>query len=207
MLLSKDLKEAYKDYKYLLNRGYSRKIALELISSRYFLSKLQRLILYRCIHSDYEISYIRNKISTGNDIIIDGFNIAITLINILDNDNAFLCDDGFIRDLGLGKKKEDERILDILILVSEYCTWKKYTFEIILDSQISNSGKIAEKLRQKNIMVKTVNKADKEAIISNKIIASNDFVILMNSTKIIDLLGEMIKNSNINLVKIPEDLS
>ncbi|AWR94918.1 DUF434 domain-containing protein [Acidianus brierleyi] len=207
MLLNKDLKEAYKDYKYLLNRGYSRKIALELISSRYFLSELQRLILYRCTHSDNEISYIQSKISTENNIVVDGFNIAITLINILDNDNAFLCDDGFIRDLGLGKKKEDERILDILILVSEYCVWKKFSCEIILDSQISNSGKIAEKLRQKHVTAKTVNKADKEVIISNKTIASNDFVILMNSSKIVDLLGKMVKDSYIKLVKIPEDLS
>ncbi len=207
MLLNKDLKEAYKDYRYLLNRGYSRKIALELISSRYFLSKLQRLILYRCIHSDNEISNIQNKLSNENNIIIDGFNIAITLINILDSDNAFLCDDGFIRDLGLGKKKEDERILDVLILISEYCIWKKYIFEIILDSQISNSGKIAEKLRQKHIIARTVSKADKEVMISNKTIASNDFVILINSTKVIDLLGEIVKDSHIKLIKIPEDLS
>lgn len=206
MLLNKDLKEAYKDYKYLLNRGYSRKIALELISSRYFLSKLQRLILYRCTHSDKEISKIQSKISNENNIVIDGFNIAITLINILDNDNAFLCDDGFIRDLGLGKKKEDERILDILVLVSEYCIWKKYTCEIILDSQISNSGKIAEKLRQKCIIAKAVNKADKEVIISNKTIASNDFVVLMNSVKVTDLLGKIVKDSHIKLIEIPEDL-
>jgi len=37
--------EAFKDYKYLLNRGYSRKVALDAVASRYLISVEEKLIL------------------------------------------------------------------------------------------------------------------------------------------------------------------
>ncbi len=201
-LLSGELKEALKDYKYLLNRGYSRDVALNVISSRYFLSELQRLLLYRCVHSDEEISTIKGKMGQDKEVVIDGFNVAITLLNVIDNDMAFLCDDGLIRDLGLGKKKGDSRVLDVLILFSEYCLWKGVKFEIFLDSQVSHSGEIANKLRDRGITTFTVTKADKEVILRNKAVVSNDFVVALKSKRVSNLLLDFLRESEIPLLEI-----
>lgn len=209
MLSKKKLKEAYLDYKYLLNRGYNRKSALDLVTSRYSLSRKERLLLYRCTHSDDEIKAIKSKMQLTNYVMIDGFNVAITIINALDNDEAFICDDGFIRDLGIGKKKDDERITDILILFSEYClNLGIFDFSIVLDSQISHSGEVMKKLASRKINVKLTKKADKEMLISsneNLTIVSNDFVILERAKKVFDLVGLFLSNY-VNLLKIPEDL-
>jgi len=206
-LLSRELREALKDYKYLLNRGYSREVALNVISSRYFLDELQRLLLYRCVHSEEEISQVRKKMTQEKEVVIDGFNVAITLLNVLDNDMAFLCDDGLIRDLGLGKKKGDSRVLDMLILFSEYCEWKGIGFEILLDSQVSHSGEIANELRRRGIRALTTTKTDKEVILRNKAVVSNDFVVAMKSKMIANLLFDFLKDSNIPLVEISSLLS
>ena len=100
MELRNEIREAYIDYKYLLNRNYSRKLALDIVTARYNLSKLERLLLYRCVHSNSEIENINSKISNQKEIIIDGYNIALTLISAMNGEEIYLCDDGFIRDLG-----------------------------------------------------------------------------------------------------------
>ncbi len=198
MNITTNIKDAYIDYKYFLNRGYSRKIALDAVSARYNLSKLERLLLYRCVHSDLEITNVRSKIiETSKELVIDGYNIALTLISGMKGEEIYECDDGFFRDLGLGKHKNSEMLSDVLILVVEYCEKLKIRCEVILDKQISKSGEISSELRKRGIMVKTVDKADKEVIISKKPVYSNDFVILFNSHMISTILNNLFQDYKI----------
>jgi hypothetical protein len=84
MLKSRDLQKAAEDFRYLLNRGYPRKAALELAGNRYGLASDQRHLLHRGVFSDRDsqsrkkkklsIKAIRNK-----DLAIDGYNVIITL--------------------------------------------------------------------------------------------------------------------------------
>ncbi|BFH74379.1 DUF434 domain-containing protein [Sulfurisphaera javensis] len=194
---------AYEDYKYLLNRGYNRKTSLDLITGRYNLNKKERLLLYRCTHSDEEIKSVKEKIITSsNQIVIDGYNLAITLLSAIYNDEIFLCDDGFYRDLGLGKRKNDNEIIDALLLISEFLSNKELDFMIFLDSQISKSGEIAKILRERNIKAKVVNKVDKELIMQESTVSSNDFLVLSKAKRIYDVLGEIIKVSGIKVISI-----
>ena len=195
---------AYEDYKYLLNRGYNRKSSLDLVTSRYNLNKKERLLLYRCTHSEEEIRQIRNKIDPySKKILVDGYNVGITLLSLIYEDEIFLCDDGFYRDLGLGKRKNDPEIFDALILISEYLVNIDKDFIIFLDSQISKSGELAKKLREKGIKVRLVSKADKMLLAEKEVIASNDFVILSKADKIYDILRDIIEASDIKINKIP----
>ena len=195
---------AYEDYKYLLNRGYNRKPSLDLVTAKYNLNKKERLLLYRCTHSDEEIRQVRNKIdSKSKRILVDGYNIGITLLSLIYEDEIFLCDDGFYRDLGLGKRKNDPEIFDALILITEYLNYIDKDFVIFLDSQISKSGELAKKLREKEIKVKLVSKTDKMLLAEKEVIASNDFVILSKAEKIYDILRDIIETSNIKVNKIP----
>ncbi|MEM0293563.1 MAG: DUF434 domain-containing protein [Saccharolobus sp.] len=203
MELRNEIREAYIDYKYLLNRNYSRKLALDIVTARYNLSKLERLLLYRCVHSNSEIKNINSKISNQKEIIIDGYNIALTLISAMNGEEIYLCDDGFIRDLGLGKYKNSDLVKDALQLIIEYCEMLNLACEIVLDSQISKSGYIASELRRKNIMARAVNKADKEIIMSSKVIYSNDFLILYKSQKITNLLNNIFIENSYRILKGP----
>ncbi|BDB97231.1 DUF434 domain-containing protein [Saccharolobus caldissimus] len=203
MKLRDEIRDAFIDYKYFLNRNYSRKIALDAVTTRYNLTKLERLLLYRCVHSDYEIETIRRKISYEREVVIDGYNLALTLLSAINGEEIFLCDDGFFRDLGLGKYKNSNFIIDALIIISEYCEKLNLTCEIILDSQISKSGEIASELRKKNIRAKTVNKADKEVILSNKIIYSNDFLVLYKSQRITNIFNELLIENDFKIIRGP----
>ena len=195
---------AYEDYKYLLNRGYNRKSSLDLVTARYNLSKKERLLLYRCTHSDEEIKQIKNKIVPNpKRILVDGYNLGITLLSLIYEDEIFLCDDGFYRDLGLGKRKNDPEIFDALVLISEYLNNIGKDFIIFLDSQVSKSGELAKKLREKGIKVEVVSKADKMLLAEKEVIASNDFVILSRAEKIYDVLKGIIEVSNIKINRIP----
>jgi len=197
-------REAYTDYKYFLNRDYSRKVILDVIAARYNLSSLERLLLYRCVHSNKEIEIIKGKINNEErEVILDGYNLALTLISAINNEELYLCDDGFFRDLGLGRHKSSEIISDTLMLISEYCEKHRIKCEIILDKQLSNSGEIASRLRKKGIEIRTVNKADKEIIISNKAVYSNDFVILFKSQKISTILNNIFFESRFKILKGP----
>ncbi|MCY0859414.1 MAG: DUF434 domain-containing protein [Sulfolobaceae archaeon] len=201
MELRRELAEAYKDYKYFLNRGYSRKVALEAITSRYNLSVKEKMLLYRCVHSDDEIKAVKSKVvkHLPKSIIIDGYNIGITFLSIVYDDEVFICDDGFIRDLGLGKRKLSDEVYDALLVVSEFLENLGISFQIVLDSQISKSGELAEILRNKGLNVRTVKKADKQVIISKEIVASNDFVILYNAYAVFDVLGLLVSYSGLEI--------
>ena len=98
------LAEAKRDYKYLLDRGYNRSSALNLVCSRYGLTKAEKNLLFRAVHPESEVKSIRRKIVepcdlAGRLIAIDGYNQLITVETALKGEVLVLCDDGFIRDI------------------------------------------------------------------------------------------------------------
>ncbi|MEM1625725.1 MAG: DUF434 domain-containing protein [Sulfolobaceae archaeon] len=194
MKLREELVRASEDYKYLLNRGYSRKLALFTINARYNLSNTERNLLYRCIHSDEELKVISQKLrdinSLSGEIVIDGYNIALTLLSIFNGDPTFICDDGFIRDINLGKLKNSDTIADVLLWVIEKLNSQVINVKpaIILDSQISRSGEIAKSLRERKIKVILSRSADKDVILSNSIVCSNDFLVILKSHYVVNLI-------------------
>ena len=200
---SRPLLLAYEDYKYLLNRGYSRKPALDLVVSRYNLSQKERLFLYRCVHSDEEIEEVKRKLVTDpRELTVDGYNIALTLISLKDG-RAYECDDGFVRDVQMGKRKGDPRVLGELRAVCEFLRSRVVNFVILLDSQVSMSGELAKTLREEGCNAVTSKTADKESLTIGTTVATNDFVLLMKSRSVFNLVRAM----GFNPVPLSEVLS
>jgi hypothetical protein len=52
-------------------------------------------------------------------------------------------------------------------------------------------------------MAKTVNKADKEVILSNKIIYSNDFLVLYKSQRITNIFNELLIENDFKIIRGP----
>ncbi|QDA30875.1 DUF434 domain-containing protein [Thermococcus indicus] len=95
--------EAYRDLKYLLNRGYRKSYALEFVANHYRLTKGERYLLARCVFSDEWIEEVERKLLRpeelgGRVLAVDGFNVLITLESLLEG-KAILCEDGLVRDL------------------------------------------------------------------------------------------------------------
>ncbi|MCD6372015.1 MAG: DUF434 domain-containing protein [Thermococcus sp.] len=113
------LMEAYRDLKYLLNRGYRKSYALEFVANHYRLTKKERHLLARCVFSDAWIAEVKEKLLKPEELAekvlaIDGFNVLITLESLLEG-KAILCEDGLVRDLKYqGKYRMNERTPELL---------------------------------------------------------------------------------------------
>jgi len=220
--ISKSLIEAAKDYKYLLNRGYPQKASLDLVTSRYRLSKYERLLLYRCVHSDEICNIVKSKRVDPNDVynrllIIDGYNVLLTILTGIKGEPLYLCDDGFIRDLRGAQPRSCEYKLLIRAaeLIKDSITkLRPRKVTVILDENVSKSRVHSEMLRQKieskdyELEVKLCKKADKEALnIKEGIVSSSDIVILQRAEKLFDLAAFVInelrrKNFHIELYEL-----
>jgi hypothetical protein len=207
ILKYKDLQKAAKDFRYLLNHGYPRKAALELVGNRYGLAYDQRHLLHRGVFSDADsesrrkrkipIERIRNK-----NIVIDGYNVIITIEAALSGRSLILGDDGFIRDIsGLsGNFKKTETTEEALQLILDALKKVKPRRTLFLfDAPISMSGKLAEEVRdflRKDHLpgdARAIKVPEKILIGFPGVIATSDTAIIDQSKKVVDLAGAVIK--------------
>jgi len=207
MLNLEGLQKASIDFRYLLNRGYPRKAALELVGNRYGLTFDQRHLLHRGVFSDTDsesrrkkkipIKRIRNK-----ELAIDGYNVIITIEAGLSGRPLIFGDDGFIRDIsGLSRnfkktERTDEAIQLILNVIKK--VHPRHTF-FLFDAPISKSGKLAQEVREwlKRENLPADARAEKvpEKILIGfpGIIATSDTAIIDLSKQVVDLAGHILR--------------
>lgn len=199
------LKEAVKDYRYLLDRGYDKEASLRFIGDSHNLSREERLALFRCVYSSHESINHREKIVSpsevyGRVLAVDGFNVLITIESLLAHRTIIECDDGFIRDLSLIFSKykvsdvTDKAIKMLLDFVKE-C--KPSSVYIFFDSPISHSGDLSAKIRAMLKKAglrgdaKAVPQADVEVVKTGEIVSSSDCVVIDKAVKVLDIAGEL----------------
>jgi len=111
------LKEAKKDFQYLLERGFPRTGALEYVGNHYLLGQMQRNYLNRTVYSREKIKTRKNKLILlsdvkGKDVLVDGYNVLITTETMFQGADDLIvnCDDGVTRDVKavFGKYKKNE---------------------------------------------------------------------------------------------------
>ncbi|WP_456394393.1 DUF434 domain-containing protein [Thermococcus sp.] len=149
MRRSSELLEAYRDLKYLLNRGYRKRVALDFVANHYRLTLKRRHFLARCVFSDAEIAERRKKLVDANFLRgrvlgVDGFNVLITLESLIEG-RAILCEDGLVRDL---KYQKGYRISEstgsrIEMLASFLSKLKPEEVVFFYERAVSRSGEIA----------------------------------------------------------------
>ncbi|MEM0014453.1 MAG: DUF434 domain-containing protein [Zestosphaera sp.] len=194
--------EAARDYKHLLNRGYNQKAVLDLVTSRYGLSSVERTLLLRCIHSDSDAESIRKKrveSVSHMHVVIDGYNVLLTVHTAVEGLNLFLCDDGFVRDLRKSYRRgvvmdSLERVVSLLGV--ELGRLKPDSVTIVLDKNVSHSAQHAEALRSvvKDLAeVVLADKADTRVIGESGVIASSDYVVILRASRVYDLAGHIVK--------------
>ncbi len=118
------LSEAYRDLKYLLNRGYRKKYALDFVANHYILTLEERHLLARCVFPNSWIEDVRRKLLQpedlkGAELAVDGFNVLITLESLVEG-KGILCEDGLVRDLKYqGKYRLGEKTGELLLKTAE----------------------------------------------------------------------------------------
>ncbi len=204
--LSGVIDDAAKDLKYLLDRGYNRKTSLDFISGRYQLKKQEKNLLYRYVFSDEEIIRHKYKLIPLNEIrnkklVVDAYNVLITVEAIADKEKLIEGMDGFLRDFrGVFSsyrfsEKTETALDEILRLLIGY---KPEDVLFIFDSQISKSGELAGYTRGRlgdfdiGGDAKTSDSADKEIIELNRITATTDTVIIENVDRVVDIGRELL---------------
>lgn len=199
--LRAEVREAVRDYHYLLNRGYPQKAALDFVASRYGLRRDERALLLRCVHRSSDAEYIRSKTVGGVDgryLVVDGYNVVLTVASAIEGRQLFLCDDGFVRDLRSSYVKDFDSptVTSSLELVAEVLkTLRPAEALVVLDKNVSWSSKHAEFIRERyDLRTALAVRADIEVIGSGRVVCSSDFVILMKATKVFDLAQYIVRS-------------
>jgi len=195
------LKEARRDLRYLLDRGYNKQSALKLVGDRYQLSRVERSILFRSVYSEREVELIRSRRADlseleGEELWIDGFNVLNTVEAILRGDYIILCDDGVVRDFSEmhSKYRITELTEEAVASIAHLLESARVGLAVVLfEEQVSRSGELAALTRRlmSEIGVKcsarTARAVDSELVRSGKIVATSDSAILLRCRRFIDL--------------------
>ncbi|WP_135606203.1 DUF434 domain-containing protein [Methanococcoides sp. NM1] len=201
--LKEKLSEPAMDIRYLLSRGYTRKSAVTFVSNHYRLTEQERHILTRLVVSP-EIADNRSKKKLGCsqlkgcDVFVDGYNVLITIETALKNEPIWFADDGFLRDTSgifRNHKITDTTCMAVDEMLSTLSTLKVTSATILLDSQMSNSGKLAQFIlkRSKDHTFKADARTSKHVDFDLKeagphaVIATADSIIVDAVDKVVDI--------------------
>jgi hypothetical protein len=184
---------AANDFRYLLNRGYPRKNALELVGNRYALTFDQRHLLHRGVFSEMDAKSRREKRLhlrhlRNQALAIDGHNVLITLEAGLSGRPLIAADDGFIRDIsGLSAnfKKTPSTDRAIHLVIQTLRTAKPRDVLFLFDSPISKSGRLAQEVRA--LLAKETFSGDAQAMrVPEQVLMGFQGVVVTSDTAIID---------------------
>ena len=150
------MRTAVSELSWLLTRGYSLKGALKLVGDRYTLTDRQRLAVSRAACSDQSKecrakTVVSIESINGEELIVDGFNLIITVEAALSGGVLLVCRDHCIRDLSgvHGSYRAVNETVQAIELIGEVLTkLAPKSVAWLLDRPISNSGRLANRIRQ-----------------------------------------------------------
>ncbi|MBC7085988.1 MAG: DUF434 domain-containing protein [Methanomethylovorans sp.] len=201
-----------RDIRYLLERGYPKTSAIRFVSDHYRLDKNKRHILSRVIVPP-KTAVVRKrkrlnyKEISGKKILVDGYNVLIAIESMLIGHTLWICDDGFVRDTrGVFRSHSNtditiEAVKHICFILSK-CNVS--FVKILLDSQMSKSGELAEIIRreiaqlslQGEVLTSAHSDFDLKHDDPEYVVATADGVIIDVVEKVIDLPAAIIEEKD-----------
>jgi len=175
-------RNAVDDLIFLLDRRYPKKQAIEIVGNRYRLDGEERKILYRGVFDTRSAERRKAKkcaLSQVERILIDGYNVLITLESYLRGKMVFRSLDGYLRDIAgqYGDYTFDDftrRGVELIVqfMKAEFLkSTRSFTGgELFLDYPVSKSGELAAYLRHKFLKARLA--------IEVSVVRSPDFLII-----------------------------
>lgn len=202
------LKTAREELKWLLDRGYSMDTAATFIGNHHSLTARQRNAMKRSVSSTNDLKNRLSKLIPtseirGREVLVDGFNIVITLETALSGSLLILCGDGVIRDLaGLRGTYHLIPQTDIAIglLIQSLETAGAASAKIYLDAPVSNSGRLKERILEtssdNDLQIEVILVDDADKVIGGKEnIITGDSILLDSCTSWVNLTRDIIMRS------------
>jgi hypothetical protein len=195
------LRVAVSEMSWLLGRGYAMKSALKLVGDQHNLTERQRLAVARAVCTDEQrtsrsarslpVQSIRNE-----HLLIDGFNLIITIEAALGGGVLLLCRDDCVRDLSSihGSYRtvvETEKAINLIGAALE--DFQPETVKWFLDRPVSNSGRLAQRIKETAAVndwpwsVEVVFNPDADILASTGIAVTSDSLILDGTARWINL--------------------
>jgi hypothetical protein len=176
------LREATFELSWLLGRGYVNPSALKLAGDRHALTARQRKAVERAAASDADVarrSAKRVRELDGCDVDVDAFNALIVGESLLSGAPVFRGRDGALRDLAgvhgsWRRVSETERVIELFVGELRVCKSVRW----LVDSPISNSGRLAAMLRAHGHDVEVVSNPDRTLVDDRRVAATSDAWIL-----------------------------
>jgi hypothetical protein len=205
------MKDASIDLRFLLNRRYDKARAIKFVGNKYQLDKSERHILYRALYSDDEINAIKKKLVpfeqiSGKHVVIDGYNVLITVESILHDKTIIDCDDGILRDVsGVFGSHVITPVTynSINLILSQIAEYPPKLLQFFFDSQVSRSGELSKIIREKmnkfqlNGDAETVKQVDTTLKKLNcDIVATSDTIIIAQASAVVDIPQRILKILN-----------
>lgn len=194
-----------RDIRSILRWGYPKFATIRFVADHAQLSVEERHILTRVIMPPEEVIFrIRKKVACKDikdkHILLDGYNVLLSVDSILKKEPMWFCDDGYVRDTRyyFSKAKQAENIEKALDEVLKFLSEnhpKSLTF--LLDAQISRSGEltglIRRKMKEKGISgeARTSKTTDFELKTAGKR-SGNDFIVASSDGVVIDAVSEVL---------------
>jgi len=207
-LLDERMKDASIDLRFLLNRRYDKARAIKFVGNKYQLDKSERHILYRALYSDDEINAIKKKLMpfeqiSGKHLVIDGYNVLITVESILHDKTIIDCDDGILRDVsGVFGNHVITPVTynSINLILSQIAEYPPKLLQFFFDSQVSKSGELSKIIREKmnklqlNGDAETVKQVDTTLKkLKCDIVATSDTIIIAQASAVVDIPQRIFK--------------
>ena len=202
-----NLRAAVADFSLLLTKGYAEKSALKLVGDRFSLTERQRLAIMRSACSDQQLASrnqhcVAIESLVGEPIVIDGYNVLITIEAAMSSGVIFEGRDGCFRDLASihGTYRKVTETIPAVQLIGEFLSGIGAGKALwLLDSPVSNSGRLKTligELAQKSDWdweIELLLSPDAELKKSDLIVASSDSVVLDGCKRWVNLGTEIIK--------------
>lgn len=201
------LRQATSELSWLLSRGYSSIASLKLVGDRYALAHRQRLAVSRAACADVN----RKKRTAschpvesikGERLIIDGFNLIITVEAALGGGVLIICRDDCIRDLSSvhGSYRSVLETEKAICLIGEaLATLRPESVEWLLDRPVSNSGRLARRICDLALghgwvwTVKTSFNPDAEILLADAVAVTSDSGVLDEAARWINLNDYLVR--------------
>ena len=201
------IKEAAKDFRYLLARGYPRAAALTLVGNRHALNHTTRQLLHRGVFAPMEAVARRARLRLLNEVAgrplgLDGHNVLITLECALRWLPLVAADDGFIRDVGQVSRafRASPETEQALLLLADYLVQQQAgPVSVFYDAPLSLSGELAQHTREifaargLAVAAAAVPVPERELFLCSGPIASSDTALIDAHPAVVDLAGEIIR--------------
>ena len=148
------LRNALRDYCWLLSQGYAAPSSLKLVGDKFQLALRQRLLLMRSACTDDQRKHRLDSLHplstiANGELYIDGFNLLITIEHALSGGFLFIGQDGCYRDLASvhGTYKRVQETQQAIHLIGKtLCDLQIRSVIWLLDKPVSNSGRLRDLL-------------------------------------------------------------